>query len=91
MIFTAQPPQLTDLCKIARAVKDYPATTEQLVHAAQDIDCSPDVIEFINLFPQDDESVFESRADFYNRAAELALFICEERLQPQEGTLSPQD
>jgi hypothetical protein len=91
MVFKAQLPELTDLCKIARAVKSYPATTEQVVKAAQDIGYESSVAEFINLFSHDDRQMFESRADFYTRAAELAMLICEESEQPREVLRSPQN
>lgn len=91
MVFKPELPELADLCRITRSVKSYPTSTDTIAEVARDLGYGSNVIEFINLFPHGRGDKFESRADFYTRAAELAMFICEERISPKEELRSPQN
>jgi len=91
MVFNEKLPELHDLCRIAGSVKSYPVSPEELAKNAKDLGYGKNVIDFINLFIDRKRGTFESRSNFYTRAAELALLICEEREQPKENFLSPQD
>lgn len=90
MKFTGQLPELDELCRIAGAVPDFPATTEEITETATLEGYGKNVIDFINLFPHRGQEEFLSRSDFYTRAAELAMLICEERQQPPEKLKSPE-
>lgn len=90
MLFTEKLPELHDLCKVAKSVRHYPSNAEEIKAVAEGLKCKRNVIHFINLFCNHPSTIFESRTDFYTRAAELALLICEERIQPQESIFSTQ-
>ena len=91
VVFKEKLPELNDLCRIAGAVGNYPASIEAVVSTAKNLGYGKNVIDFINLFSEQKPDKFESRIDFYVRAAELAMLICEEREQPKDGWLGPQD
>lgn len=91
MVFKAHLPELADLCRIAGSIESYPASPDIVAKAAASLGYGSNIIEFINLFSNEDSVEFENRIDFYTRAAELAMLICEERITPKEVQRNPQD
>lgn len=91
MVFTAKIPELSDLLRIARGVKDYPCSTSEIVKVAKNFGFDKNVIDFLELFSHDRKDEFLSRSDFYTRAAELATLISEERAASKETFLNSQD
>ncbi len=92
MTYARQLPQLDELCQLARQMDEFPATVEDVIKIATDQGYGDHVLHFLKLFSVGNQlATFQSRAEFYTRAAELAMIICDEREQPAEQLLSPQN
>lgn len=87
MNYTKQLPDVDDLQKLAGSVEDFPRKTNEIIGLAKNQGYGSEIIDFLKLF----HGSFESRGDFYARASELVMLIKEERKQPEEQTLTPQD
>lgn len=92
MAYKNKLPTLSEICKIAQSIQEYPTTTSTIIQTSKKMGYGDDTVAFFGMFKtggRDDE--FDGRSDLYSRAAELAFLICEERSQPKEGVLSRQD
>ncbi len=87
MNYTKLLPEPKDLKRLSDSLDDFPLSVRRTIVAAIAGGYKNEVIDFLKLF----HGEFESRADFYTRTSELVMLIKEERRQPEEKVLSPQD
>lgn len=91
MAYLLRLPRQAEIRRLAQYITSFPATTEYIIQRAKQLDLSTDLQYFLRQFYQGNRpEVFDSRADFFTRATELAMLIKEEREQPKETLLSPQ-
>lgn len=89
MIYYKPLPHIDNVRWLAKLAGPYPATRQEIMDAAQDWNFSDNTIEFLRLFPADEQ--FKSQDEFLTRCEELELLIREERKMPAEVLRSPQD
>lgn len=89
MIYFKPLPHIDNVRWLAKLAGPYPATRQEIMEAAQDWNFSDNTVEFLKLFPADEQ--FKSQYDFLTRCEELELLIREEREMPAETLRSPQD
>lgn len=87
MNYTKPLPKSTDLKRLSGRLDDFPMSVRRTITTAIATGHKNDVIDFLKLF----HGSFESRADFYARTTELVMLIIEEKKQPEEKILSPQE
>ena len=89
MIYFKPLPHIDNIRWLARLTEPYPATCQAILETAEAWNFSDSTIEFLQLFPSDEE--FASREDFLTRCEELEMSIREERTMPAEILRSSQD
>jgi hypothetical protein len=90
MLFKDKIPEIQDIYRIAQGVKEYPVSAQEIIRITKSHGYRKNIVHFIEMFCDQIAVDFESRADFYTRATEFALLLCEERIQTRESTLSLQ-
>ncbi|HUY85045.1 MAG TPA: DUF2795 domain-containing protein [Candidatus Dormibacteraeota bacterium] len=89
MIYYKPLPHIDNVRWLAKLAGPYPATRQEILEAAQDWNFSDSTIEFLRLFPADEQ--FKSQDDFLTRSEELHLLMREEREMPAEALHGQQD
>jgi hypothetical protein len=82
-------PRLSDLRALIARVPGYPITAGSLVQLAKNQQMDPSVIEFYQTFP--DDEVFVNQEDLISRSEALAIMTREEKEQPFELWLAPEE
>lgn len=86
-MYTKQLPKISNIVFVSKLVKHYPTYAHSVQAIARRQALPTQVVDFLDLFPQDE--VFESEEDLVNRCGELELLIEEEREAPVEFLRSP--
>jgi len=89
MIYFKPLPHIDNIRWLAKLAGPYPTTRQAILEIAEVWNFSDSTLEFLRLFPPDEE--FVSYDDFLLRCEELEMLIREERKMPAELLRSPQD
>ena len=68
-------PMFDDLWNIALSIPSFPCSANEIIYTAHSLGYGKPMLEFIQLFSTDQNSMFMSRIDFYSRSTELALLL----------------
>jgi len=82
-------PHSKDIFRLAKFITSYPVLSRNVVQVARKLGCKENVIEFLKLFPGDNE--FQSRTDFITRCEDLKIVMKQKEELPEERLFSPQD
>jgi len=89
MIYFKTLPHIDNIRWLAKIAGPYPASRQTIEAVARDWNFSDNSIEFLRLFPKDEE--FASQEDFLTRCEEVEILIRQEREAPAEVLHSPED
>lgn len=87
MVYGKALPRIDNIRWLKRLAGPFPTTAGEILEVAKVWNFSKGTIDFLKLFPLDEE--FESEDDFLTRCEELELLIGEERRMPAETLRSP--
>lgn len=88
MIYGKALPRIDNIRWLRRLVGPFPTTAGEILEIARVWNFSQGTIDFLKLFPGDEE--FTSEDDFLTRCEELEMLMREEQKMPAEILHSPQ-
>jgi hypothetical protein len=88
MIYGKALPRIDNIRWLRRLVGPFPTTSGEILEIARSWNFSRGTIDFLKLFPRDEE--FTSEDDFLTRCEEVEMLMREEQKMPAEVLHSPQ-
>jgi hypothetical protein len=82
MTYTKSLPQIDNIFWLAKLARPFPTTAGKILRLAKEWHFSRSTIDFLSIFPPDQE--FQNTDDFISRSEALELLIRDQRKMPVE-------